>query len=477
VTIPYPSFVMRSAAAIAFLACTSVSTARAQDGFSLDRLRPPPSADDGLAIQRPETLGPSRFSARIVFDYAHAPLVVDTRNGGEREEIGAIVLHRIVARALAAYGLGDIAEVHLSFPLTIAQSGDESIADVGLTAPSSFALSDPAIGGSIRLTGDPDTGGLRLGVSASLLLPIGDDEALSGDGGVGFGADLLAAYALDTVTPVAVLGFGYRPSRDFANASLGPELRFGAGVHIVPAETARVIFELHGASAFDFDSTGTALELAAGVQIRVAGVVLDAGLGLGLTSAPGTPDFRAIIGLGYAPPRASSDVLVGSEDPDADEVLGDADRCPFDAEDRDGDADADGCPDPDPVAPVAPAPAVRFTDTHIEPTSPILFAAGSTDLDDAGRETLRAVAAALRADASIVFVQVEGYASDEGNRRRALSLSERRAVTVQRFLVSEGVAEDRLGAVGNGTAQPLSPTDHPRNRRVELRIVERTPAP
>jgi len=51
-------------------------------------------------------------------------------------------------------------------------------------------------------------------------------------------------------------------------------------------------------------------------------------------------------------------------------------------------------------------------------------------------------------------------------------LSERRAATVERFLVSSGVPKERLGAVGRGESAPVAPNETPvgrqRNRRVEL---------
>src|SRR5262245_8301520 len=82
--------------------------ARAQERFDIDRFDPPPSADDGLTIARPETLGAGRLSLRLALDYAHAPLVVDARNGGRAgDPLGAIVAHRLVGHLLFAIGAGD----------------------------------------------------------------------------------------------------------------------------------------------------------------------------------------------------------------------------------------------------------------------------------------------------------------------------------------------------------------------------------
>jgi outer membrane protein OmpA-like peptidoglycan-associated protein len=223
----------------------------------------------------------------------------------------------------------------------------------------------------------------------------------------------------------------------------------------------------------------------------------------------GTPDVRVILGVGYASPRPDPDggrddelpeALTVVTDADGDGVPDAADGCP-EPEDRDGNQDADGCPDPDDdgdgvedaldqcrtVGETANGFAdedgcperVELTANRVVAPIPILFEEGSDRLGDQARESLREVAAALQRETSIRLVQVEGHASGEGNRRRSLSLSERRADSALRFLIDQGVAADRLSSVGNGSEQPEvtggGDEAHRRNRRVELRIVERAP--
>lgn len=69
-----------------------------------------------------------------------------------------------------------------------------------------------------------------------------------------------------------------------------------------------------------------------------------------------------------------------------------------------------------------------------------------------------------------VKMTVNGYASREGNQEANQILSDKRASTVVNYLVSKGVAADRLKAVGLCTSNPISKELSP-NRRIDF-VVE-----
>ena len=56
-------------------------------------------------------------------------------------------------------------------------------------------------------------------------------------------------------------------------------------------------------------------------------------------------------------------------------------------------------------------------------------------------------------------------------------LSTARAVSVTKFLISQGIPPSRLAATGFGEFQPIDPRDdeigYLRNRRIELKLTER----
>jgi len=99
----------------------------------------------------------------------------------------------------------------------------------------------------------------------------------------------------------------------------------------------------------------------------------------------------------------------------------------------------------------------------------VLGADSSTALDD--------IAGALKQNADIDSMVVEGHTDSVGNAEanRALSLARARAVV--EALVSRGIARGRLSAKGMGDAIPVATNDTPvgreKNRRVEFTILSR----
>ena len=95
----------------------------------------------------------------------------------------------------------------------------------------------------------------------------------------------------------------------------------------------------------------------------------------------------------------------------------------------------------------------------------------------AGTEgVLRDAAATLQRNPTI-RVEVAGHTDSDGAAEYNESLSQRRAETVRDFLISEGVAEDRLTALGYGESAPIADNGtaagKAQNRRVVLRVLER----
>ena len=103
----------------------------------------------------------------------------------------------------------------------------------------------------------------------------------------------------------------------------------------------------------------------------------------------------------------------------------------------------------------------------------IFFAFDQSDLNAAARELLSAKAEIMR-KVSNLSLRIEGHADERGSDEYNLALSNRRAAAALRFLVSQGVASERLGAAGYGEEQALDPAENEsawaRNRRAEFRV-------
>ena len=83
--------------------------------------------------------------------------------------------------------------------------------------------------------------------------------------------------------------------------------------------------------------------------------------------------------------------------------------------------------------------------------------------------TLDKVGTTLR-DYNQTNIQVNGYASVEGDANRNQQLSQRRASAVANYLVNRGISGNRISAIGRGETTQFGSSYEP-NRRVEMTIL------
>ena len=122
--------------------------------------------------------------------------------------------------------------------------------------------------------------------------------------------------------------------------------------------------------------------------------------------------------------------------------------------------------------------------------SEVLFAPGQADIAATGQQQLSQLAVALADIAAKIpddinwVLQVDGHTDNlpvrAGRYADNWDLSTERALSVVRFLVSQGVPAARLAATGYGEFQPLASGDTTEdrrlNRRIELKITQRVAA-
>jgi peptidoglycan-associated lipoprotein len=139
-------------------------------------------------------------------------------------------------------------------------------------------------------------------------------------------------------------------------------------------------------------------------------------------------------------------------------------------------------PDPQPVAPSIAEDRISGTDVSIDdlnrnsPLKPVYFTLDSFDLDDPGRAIVSANADVLKRSASWV-VTIEGHCDERGTAEYNLALGERRAASVKTYLVSLGIAPERVRTVSYGKEFPFD-TGHSdgawaQNRRAHFVITAR----
>jgi OOP family OmpA-OmpF porin len=217
-------------------------------------------------------------------------------------------------------------------------------------------------------------------------------------------------------------------------------------------------------------------------------------------------------------------------DPDGDGVLGAADKCPNEAEDKDGFEDEDGCPDPDndkdgildaqdkcPLkaenvngiddedgcpeedtdgdgflgsrdqCPDAPETKNGFQDQDGCPDElppavkkftgvieGIKFKTGSANILP-GSFTILDRAVAVLKEYGDLRMEIQGHTDNRGKAEYNKNLSQKRADAVRTYFITKGIAADRLTAVGYGLDKPIADnkTESGRatNRRTEFQLL------
>jgi outer membrane protein OmpA-like peptidoglycan-associated protein len=144
-----------------------------------------------------------------------------------------------------------------------------------------------------------------------------------------------------------------------------------------------------------------------------------------------------------------------------------SDKCPDKPEVVNGYLDDDGCPDKKLL--------VKVTKTKIELTQKVYFAYNKARIRKRSYQLLRDVATVLK-DRPTMKVRIEGHTDSRGRKRYNKRLSRRRARAVRQFLIREGIAPDRMVAVGYGEEKPIASNrtraGREKNRRVEFFITQ-----
>lgn len=104
----------------------------------------------------------------------------------------------------------------------------------------------------------------------------------------------------------------------------------------------------------------------------------------------------------------------------------------------------------------------------------ISFQKGSSTLKPESFEELDKLVETLKANPT-VRIEVAGHTDNVGDANANLRLSRLRAVSVANYLISKGINEKRVTAVGYGSKEPVvenyTEEDRTKNRRVELKVL------
>ena len=151
-------------------------------------------------------------------------------------------------------------------------------------------------------------------------------------------------------------------------------------------------------------------------------------------------------------------------DNDDDKVSDVADKCPGEAENRNGFRDEDGCPDEIPDA-------LKLLEGTVKA---IAFPKGSAQFYFRARPTLNKIALLLKEHPSL-RVEISGHTDNRGSEKINLRISQKRADSTKKYLVSKGVDESRIETIGLGSSKNTNGNATVRqraaNRRIDFKII------
>ncbi|MFL5344844.1 MAG: thrombospondin type 3 repeat-containing protein, partial [Hyalangium sp.] len=337
--------------------------------LELERLTLNPSGGGSLVLGTGEVLTRGGYRFSLTGHYQHDPLAL-FRNG---EKVGSLVKGRVTGHLAAAYGVFNWLELSAQVPLLLTQSGDD-LTQFGLDKPSTGAgLGTPYVGARLGLLSQEDEKPVDLAVGAQVGLPVGSAASLAKDASPRIIPSVMVGRRFGALRAGLDAGVSVRSTRVLVQDQniqdeTGSEFRLG-GVLATTGEGIRGELNLLG--SVPFSRQGGTVEALAGGRLPLSTTMEVYGLaGVAFGNAPGTPTFRALLGLayGHTPPRCVAGGKHTAEecpelDDDNDGVKNADDTC----QGQSGRVDAHGCPvkdsdgdgvfDPDDKCPTVPGVA------------------------------------------------------------------------------------------------------------------------
>ena len=323
-------------------------------GFELNRYQPTAAGEWSFAVDHPWYSSTRYFAAGITLNYGHKPLVAGSIDGnGAFSEAKSLIDHLFIAHVDLAGSFLDRVLITASLPVVLTSAGDPQFA-------SGAAVGDLRLGGKVRLYGQPYASTFSASVGLDLWVPFrAMTDSLpptASDQSVRALPKLMVGGVWNKLLWSGTLGFLIRPEAitvappAFAS-SLGraaSELQFGLSAAYFDQERRfsvgpEVLLTTAAAGEDSFSRFGTSLEMMLAGHYNIARMIQTGlALGAGFVRQPGTPDFRMLFRLAYAPMAEPK----RPNDRDGDGILDANDACPDVKGVATGNPATHGCPPP-----------------------------------------------------------------------------------------------------------------------------------
>jgi OOP family OmpA-OmpF porin len=305
----------------------------------------PTGGNSFFGVTNAKVLQDFQLQAGFFANFAKRPFEIVDADGNV---VSTVIDNQAALDIVAAIGLFKYVEVGFGVPVAVLLSGDPNQIINNGAQLSGQAIGDIRVHAKIRLVGDPtQKEGLFVSFTPQLSLPTGDENSLFGAVGPSGWLALSADFRTEKLTVGATAGPRLQQDVALAVLNFGNSIDVGIGAALAFNEKFALTAEAEGALALggnNLEPGQTPAEARIGAKIQpVPGVSIPVGAGFGVSPGIGAPDFRVLFGVMYTQNKAAP----SNEDFDGDGLVGKADKCPKDAEDKDSFADEDGCPDPD----------------------------------------------------------------------------------------------------------------------------------
>lgn len=340
----------------AVLGCLSLlgspsAKAQALSGFQLNRFEPTAAGEWSFAVDHPWYSSTRRLAAGLTLNYAHNPLVLGLSIGDGFRNTRPLVENLLIGHFDVAASFLDRILVTASLPLTLAETGESA---------SGAAIGDPRLGIMGRIWGQPYGSVFSVSLGMQLWIPLrAMTDSISpsaSDKGVRLLPKAIFGGVWRWLLWSATMGFLYRSDAvagklpldiaEEAAGHVGSEIQFGFGLSYYDATRRFAVGpELLLATSLSGPAAGsrygTSLEAMATGHYNIARLVqVSLAAGLGFVREPGTPDFRMLARVAYAPLRPLP------KDTDGDGIPDSEDACIREKGIRTGSPMTHGCPPP-----------------------------------------------------------------------------------------------------------------------------------
>lgn len=320
-------------------------------GVDIARFRTPMTMDGLLGLESTEALFPLQLWLGTHMSYAERPLAWYYAS---QDAYASIIDRQLQLDVSATLGLFHNVDLGVVLPFLAIQDAPKQNT-LGEHALSGSGFGDVRIMPRITLAQER-TVGIGVAVIGETTVPTGNASNLQGERTVSFRPRAIVSIPMvrgkTFLRALAGLGYVLRQNATFGNQQrlgdaivVGDELLFHVGAELglnIFRVPVRGMLELAGgtsASSMFSEGNGSPLELLGGVRIELLeDLWITVGAGWGITRGIGTPAYRILAGLAWAP---------RPKDSDKDGFPNVFDKCPKEPEDYDGFADTDGCPDLD----------------------------------------------------------------------------------------------------------------------------------